>query len=165
MKGPTEQFVASPVYGSGLIFVTAGYPEYHNLAIRPDGVGDVTGTHKAWHEKTSPNKAAYVPSPLAVGDCFYLISDRGLVNCLDGRSGKRLWLEELGRHHTGSPVLADGRVYITDDDGITYVLKAGRTFEVLAKNALNEECYSSPAVSRGQIFLRTSKHVWCIGAK
>jgi outer membrane protein assembly factor BamB len=167
MKGPTEQYVASPVYGEGLFFLTAGFPTYHNFAIRPDGVGDITATHMAWHEnnKAKSRLAAYVPSPLAVGDCFYVISDQGPLSCLDAKTGKRLWTQELGRHHTASPVLADGRVYITDDDGITYVLKAARSFELLAKNALNDECYSSPAVSRGQIFIRTTKHLWCIGAK
>ncbi len=166
ITGPTEQFVASPVFGSGLIFVTAGFPTFHNLAIRPDGSGDVTGTHIAWHEnKTSPRKAAYVPSPLAVNDCFYVISDQGSLNCLEGTTGKRLWMHDLGRHHSASPVLADGRVYLTDDEGTTFVLKAGAAFELLARNALREECHASPAVSRGQIFIRTGNHVWCIGKR
>ena len=94
ITGPCEQFVASPVFGSGVIFLTAGFPTFHNLAIRPDGSGDVTGTHIAWHEnKTSPRKAAYVPSPLAVADCFYVISDMGTLNCLEAKTGKRLWMQ------------------------------------------------------------------------
>jgi outer membrane protein assembly factor BamB len=166
MKGPTEQYVASPVYGEGLFFLTAGFPTFHNFAIRPDGTGDVTGTHMAWHEnKLKPKQASYVPSPLAVGDCFYVVSDKGPLCCMDAKTGKRLWTEDLGQHHTASPVLADGRVYLTDDEGITYVLKAGRSFELLAKNTLGDECYSSPAISHGQIFIRTLKHVWCIGVK
>ena len=59
-------------------------------------------------------------------------------------------------------MLADGRVYLTDDEGTTYVLKAGASFEVLARNALKEECHSSPAISQGQLFIRTAKHVWCV---
>jgi outer membrane protein assembly factor BamB len=94
-----------------------------------------------------------------------MISDLGPLSCFDAKTGKRLWMEELGRHHSASPVLADGRVYLTDDDGITYVLKAGEKFEELARNALNDECYSSPAISQGQIFIRTNKALWCIGKK
>ena len=90
IKGPTEQFVASLVYGDGLFFLTAGFPDYHNLAIRPDGVGDITKTHIAWHEsKTTPKKASYVPSPLAVGKYFYMISDQGWLSCFDSQTGKR----------------------------------------------------------------------------
>src|SRR4051812_21497336 len=78
IEGPTEQFVASLVYGEGLLFLTTGYPEFHNMAIRPDGVGDISQSHILWHEKkTLPKKAAYVPSPLAVGKFFYVISDLG----------------------------------------------------------------------------------------
>jgi outer membrane protein assembly factor BamB len=166
IKGPTEQYVASLVYGEGLFFLTAGFPTYHNMAIRPDGVGDVTTTHVVWHEsKTAAKKASYVPSPIAVDKYFYMISDLGSLSCFEAKTGKRMWMEELGRHHSASPVLADGYVYLTDDDGITYVLKAGSAFEVVARNPLHDECYSSPAISQGQIFLRTLKHVYCIGKK
>ena len=164
INGPTEQYVASMVIGDGLLFMTAGFPTYHNMAIRPDGTGDVTETHIAWHEnKTIPRKASYVPSPIAFDKWFYVMSDAGYINCLEAKTGKRLWIEQLGRHHSASPVLADGHIYVTDDDGVTYVLKAGPKFEVVSQNALGESCYASPAISGGQIFLRTSEHLWCIG--
>jgi outer membrane protein assembly factor BamB len=165
VDGPTEQYVASPVYTEGLIFLTAGFPTYHNMAIRPDGSGNVTKTHVAWHEKASAVKAAYVPSPVACDKYFYVVSDKGPLSCFEAATGKRLFMEELGRHHSGSPVVADGRLYLTDDDGITYVLKAGPTFEVLSRNPLGEPCYSSPAIAGGQIFIRTDGHVFCIGTK
>lgn len=163
VDGPTEQFVASPVHGNGLIFLTAGYPTYHNMAIRPDGTGNVTKTHIAWHEKVSARQAAYVPSPIAYDKWFYTLSDKGTLNCFEAQTGKRLWIQELGRHHSASPVLIDGHFFMTDDDGITYVLKAGPTFEVVARNELPEQCFASPAVSRGQLFIRTTGHLWCIG--
>jgi len=163
VDGPTEQFVASPVYGSGLFFFTAGYPTYHNWAIRPDGTGDVTKSHVAWHEKASSRQAAYVPSPIAYDKWFYMISDLGPLSCFDAKSGKRLFMETLGRHHSASPVLVEGHLYVTDDDGITYVLKAGPTYDLVARNELSEKCFSSPAVSGGQIFIRTTGHLWCIG--
>src|SRR5207302_5214743 len=128
----------------------AGFPEYHNLGIRPDGSGNVTHTHVLWHEKkTAARKASYVPSPIAHGGHFFLVSDLGYAHCFEAKTGKRLWMEQLGRHHSASPVSAAGRLYFTDDDGTTHVLRAGPTFEVLARNELGEECYGSPAVAPG----------------
>jgi outer membrane protein assembly factor BamB len=166
IKGPTEQYVASLVYGDGLFFLTAGFPEYHNLTIRPDGVGDVTKSHIHWHEsKTKANKASYVPSPLAVGKFFYMISDQGWLSCFESQTGNRTFMERLGTHHSGSPVLADGHVYLTDDHGITYVLKGNGAYDLVSRNPLGDECFSSPAVSHGQLFIRTGSYLYCIGKK
>ncbi len=166
IKGPTQQYVASLVYGDGLFFLTAGFPDYHNMAIRPDGKGDITNSHIVWHEsKTKAINASYVPSPLAVGKFFYMISDKGYLSCFGAQTGKRTFIEQLGRHHSASPILADGHVYMSDDDGITYVLKNDGTFTVVSRNPLGDECYASPAVSNGQIFIRTLHHLYCIGKK
>jgi outer membrane protein assembly factor BamB len=166
IQGPTEQYVASLVYGDGLFFMTAGFPDYHNLAIRPDGVGDITKSHIHWHEsRTIAKKASYVPSPLAVGKYFYMISDLGYLSCFEAQTGKRVFMEQLGRRHSASPILADAHVYLTDDDGITYVLKANGAFDVVSRNPLGDECRASAAVSQGQIFIRTLHHLYCIGKK
>jgi outer membrane protein assembly factor BamB len=164
IDGPTEQYVASLVHTDGVFFLTAGYPDFHNMGIRPDGTGNVTHTHVLWHEKkVAKRMASYVPSPIAHGKYFFLVSDEGWAHCFEARTGKRLWLRQLGRHHSASPVAADGLLYFTDDDGVTCVVRAGPRFELVARNELGEECYASPAVSRGQIFLRTTGHLWCIG--
>jgi outer membrane protein assembly factor BamB len=164
IDGPTEQYVASLVYTEGVLFLTAGFPEYHNMGILADGTGDVTHTHVLWHEsKTTARKAAYVPSPIAHGHYFFLVSDLGFASCFEARTGKRLWMEKLGRHHSASPVAAEGRLYFTDDDGTTHVLQAGPTFTSLSRNPLDEETYASPAISHGQIFVRTLHHLVCIG--
>jgi outer membrane protein assembly factor BamB len=105
-----------------------------------------------------------VPSPVAWGPYFFMISDKGYVRCFEAKTGKGLWMQRLGDHHSASPVAAAGLLYLTADDGVTYVLKAGPAFEVVSRNELGEECYASPAVSRGQIFLRTLHHLYCIGA-
>jgi len=166
IDGPTEQYVASPVYAEGLIFITAGFPTYHNMAIRPDGAGNVSKTHVAWHEnKVTPREAAYVPSPVAAGSQFYVITDKGFLNAFDAKSGKRLYKEQLGVHHSGSPVVAGGYLYLTDDEGITYVIKASRELEVVSRNPLGERCFSSPAVAQGQLFIRTEGHLVCIGKR
>jgi outer membrane protein assembly factor BamB len=164
IDGPTEQFVASPVYTDNVFFITAGFPTYHNMGIRPDGTGNVTHSHVLWHEKDVPaRKASYVPSPIAHNKWFFVVSDQGFMSCLEATTGKRLWMEKLGDHHSASPVLADGHIYATDDEGITHLVVAGPRFELLATNPLGEKCFASPAISGGKIFLRTTGHLWCLG--
>ena len=165
--GPTEQFVASPVYADGVVFITGGFPTYHYVGLDPAGSGNITKTeHVLYHEK----KGAYVPSPIAVGEHVYMVSDQprheGEAWCIEARTGKRLWSQQLGKHHRPSPVYADGLIYFLDDDGTTHVLKASPTaFEPVAKNELNEKCFASPAISNGRIFIRTTESLYCIGKK
>jgi outer membrane protein assembly factor BamB len=160
IDGPTDQFVASMVYTDGVFLMTGGFPTLHILGIRPGGRGNVTKTHVLWHVRKDPS---YVPSPIAAGACFFVVSDRGTLSCLAAKTGKYLWQERLGRHHSASPVSADGKLYFPDDDGTTFVLRAGPKFELIAKNTLPDGCRASPAVSGGQIFLRGLKHLYCIG--
>ena len=161
IDGPTEQFVASMVYSKGLFFLTAGFPTYHVMGIKPDGNGNVTKTHVAWH--VEKGGAGYVPSPVAHGDFVFLVHDEGRATCRDALTGKLHWNERLGKHHSASPVVAEGLICYTDDDGITWVVKASDKFEVLEKNPIGEDCYASPAFSKGEIFLRGAKHLYCIG--
>jgi len=160
IDGPTEQFVASIVDGHGLLFMTCGFPEHHILAIRPDGLGNVTDTHIAWRETKG---ASYVPSPLAVGDYFLVVSDGGVCSCFEATSGRRAWMQRLGTHYSGSPVTADGLAYFTSDDGVTQVFRPAEKFELLAENQLGEQCFSSPAISSGQIIFRGEKHLIAVG--
>jgi outer membrane protein assembly factor BamB len=167
--GPTEQYVASLVYQDGILFLTTGFPEFHLMGLDPDGRGRINGTeHVHWHiphKVNGPKGASYVPSPIAAAGHFYVVSDLGYLSCLEVQTGNRLWMEPLGRKHHASPVLADGHLYFPADDGVTWVLKAGPKFEVVAKNPLGEAVYASPAVSHGQIFLRGAEHLYCIGVK
>jgi outer membrane protein assembly factor BamB len=166
IDGPTEQFVASPVFGEGVFFLTAGYPDYHNMAILPHGKGNVTKSHVLWHEaNVAARKASYVPSPVAHDKHFFLVSDLGFAQCFEARTGKRLWIEQLGRHHSASPVSANGLLYFLDDDGDTWVIRAGPKFDLVAKNSLDDEAYASPAISDGRIFLRTLHHLYCVDKK
>jgi outer membrane protein assembly factor BamB len=168
LDGPTEQYVASLVYAQDMLFLTTGFPEFHLMGIRPDGTGNITGTsHVVWHIPHSENKngrfASYVPSPLASGGYFFVISDLGWLGCIEAKTGRRLWNERLGRHFSASPVLVEDHLLLPDDDGITWVVKASPKFEMVRKNALGDECYASPAVARGCLFVRTLHSVWCIG--
>ncbi len=166
-RGPTEQYVASLVYLDGVLFLTTGFPHRHLMGISPEGEGDVTGSkHVRWHIPHKINRdhgASYVPSPLGHDGHFFVVSDAGYLSCLEAKTGKRLWMRQLGTRHSASPVLVQGHLVVPDDDGITWVVKAGPAFEVVHKNVLGEAIFASPAVSRGQLFLRGEKHLYCIG--
>lgn len=162
IDGPTEQFVSSMVLHDGVLLMTAGFPVHWVMAIDPSGSGNVTNSHVLWSHK---NEGGYVPSPVAHAGKLFAVDDGGVAGCWDVKTGKQFWKERLGsRKHHASAVAADGRVYLTADDGITYVLKAAGEFEVLAKNPLGEPVFASPAFSDRQVFVRGAKHLWCIGA-
>ncbi|MFM8275065.1 MAG: PQQ-binding-like beta-propeller repeat protein [Gemmata sp.] len=161
VDGPTEQFVSSVVLHDGVLLLTAGFPQHWVMAIKPDGTGNVTKSHVLWSKK---GEGGYVPSPVAHADKLFLVDDVGVASCWDVKTGKQFWKERLsGKKHHASAVAADGRVYLTSDEGVTFVLKAENEFEVLAKNPLGEPVFSSPAFSDGDIFIRGAKHLWCIG--
>lgn len=159
-NGPTDQFVASLIYAQGVLFVTGGFPEPHMLGVDPRGRGDITDTNILWRTHKG---VAYVPSPVAHGDWFFVVADNGIGSCFEAKTGKLMWKERFGRRHSASGVAAGGHVYFVDDDGETFVVKAGPTFELVSQNSLGEACFASPAVSRGQLFIRTASHLYCIG--
>jgi len=161
VDGPTEQFVASMVYDGKYVFATGGYPERHTLAIRPGGKGNVTDTHIAWR---TTRGAAYVPSPIISGRYLLMVADSGIASCFEARTGKRHWMERLPGGHSPSPVSADGLVYFVSDRGVTTIIRPSETFAVIAKNELGEPVSASPAISQGHFFLRTHRHLYCIGA-
>ncbi len=163
MDGPTEQFVASPVFSEqdNLVLITAGYPEYHTLAIRADGNGKVGAEKVAW--RTSKG-AVYVPSPIIEGEYFLIISEAGVAHCFETKSGKLLWQERMGTHHA-SLISAKGLVYFLNDNGVMNVVKPGPQFECVARNELGEKMFASPAISDGQMFLRGDQNLFCVGAR
>jgi outer membrane protein assembly factor BamB len=161
VDGPTEQFVSSLVYADDVLFLTYGFPKLGVMGIRPDGAGNVTDTKVLYNESKG---GGYVPSPIAHGGYFFLVDDKGFASCREGKTGKLEWIERLSKTKChSSPVSAGAYLYFPDDEGVTHVLKAGPTFQEVAKNPLLEGCVASPAVSHGQLILRTTRHLWCIG--
>lgn len=155
------RIVASPIAFND--FVYAPTRERPLLALRAGGRGDISKTHVAWSFNNGPD----VPTPVTDGQLFYSINDRGIMYCLDARTGKTVYGPQRLRSATysGSPVLADGKIYITDEDGVTTVLQAGPTFAKLAENDLEDYTLSSPAVSDGQIFIRTASFLYAVGQR
>jgi outer membrane protein assembly factor BamB len=163
-KGLESNTIATPLVGHGLVVVSAGYPTKKVIAIRPGGRGDVSATHVAW---TYEKGTSYIPSPILYGDYIYLISDAGLLTCLDARTGVVKY--EGGRppvpaKFIASPVAFGGFLYLTSTDGDTFVVKAGPTHEVVRTNELDEPVYASLAPTQGRLLIRAQGHVYCIKA-
>lgn len=155
------RIIASSVVYNDVIYVPSR--ERPLLALKAGGRGDVSRTHVLWRFMNGPD----VPMPVTDGTYVYVINDRGIMWCLDAKTGVPVYERQRLRPatYTGSPVLADGKIYITDEDGVTSVVQAGPAFGVLAQNDFGEYVLSSPAVSDGQIFIRTDKALYAIGAR
>ena len=160
-NNPTYRIVNSPLISDGMIYVGSKYKPY--LAVRAGGKGDVTKSHVAWTFANGPD----VPTPVIEGDRLYIIRDNGVVFCLDKKTGQEVYGQQRLKTGTysSSPVLADGKIYVTSEEGLTTVFKTGPTFEIIAENALSDYCLSSPAISDGQIFIRTAQTLYCIGKR
>ena len=154
IAGPTEQFVASMVYDGERLFMAAGFPDYHVMAIRPDGTGDVTESHVAWHSREAK---CYVPSPVVVDGYLMVANDDGIAHCFNAKTGEHLWKARNGRHYSASLVTARGLVYFMDDDGVTKLVRPGATLEIVAENKLGEQCFASPAIADDDLIVRTHK--------
>ena len=155
------RIVASPVVYGDLLFAPSR--ERPLLALKPGGRGDVTKSHVLWSFNNGPD----VPTPVSDGTYLYSINDRGILYCLDARTGKVIYGPQRLRNATysGSAVLADSRIYITDEDGVTTVIRSGPKFELLSQNDLQDYTLSSPAISDGQIFVRTASFIYAIGRR
>lgn len=162
VDGPSDDSVITPVYSekAHLVLSCSSWPNKVLVAIKPDGTGNVTASKIAW--KTSEG-APYVPSPIVVGDWFLTSSFNGkAAHCYEAATGKVVWKEPLGLHHA-SPVTANGLVYFLNDEGVMHIVRAGEKYELVARNELGEKTYASPALSDGQMFLRSFKQLYCIG--
>jgi outer membrane protein assembly factor BamB len=158
---PAYRIVASPVtYGDTVIAPSRERPM---LVLRAGGRGNVTTSHKLYEFNNGPD----VPTPVTDGTYLYVVNDRGIAYCMELKTGKPVYGPErlTPGTYSSSPVLADGKIYITSEDGITSVYRSGPKFEVLAENKMDDYTLSSIAVKDGQLFLRTAGWLWAIGAK
>ena len=158
---PNYRIVASPVVSGDIVI--APTRERPMLALRAGGRGDVTASHKLWDFQNGPD----VPTPVTDGTYVYVVNDRGITYCMELKTGKLVYGPErlTPATYSASPLLADGKIYITSEDGVTSVYKAGPKFELLAENKMDDYTLSSIAVKEGQLFLRTAGWLWVIGQK
>jgi outer membrane protein assembly factor BamB len=160
-NAPMYRIVASPIVFNDLIYAPTRVKPL--LALKAGGRGDITTSHLVWSTNNGPD----VPTPVTDGKYFYIVNDRGIMWCLDAKTGAEIYGQQRIKPGTysASPVLADDKIYVTNEEGLTTVVKAGPKFEVLAENPLNDYCLSSAAISDGQIFIRTATNLYCIGKK
>jgi len=168
---PTKQMfyrsIASAVVTNDMVI--APYARAKTITgIRLGGSGDVTQSHVVW---TKEGLGTDVPTPAAVDGKVYVCGDRGEVACLDAASGETLWegkLEKKNIPYSSSPLIADGKIYLTREDGTTFVVEQGKEFKLLETNeikGLDGEVVATPVAVDGQILLRTPKHLYCFGKK
>lgn len=162
-KGVESNAIPSPVANNEMVFISAGFPAKIAMALRLGASGDLTESNVAWRYAKG---TAYVPSPILYGDYLYLTTDRGILTCLDARTGEVKY--EGGRvpipaTFTASPVAFDGKILLTSEDGDTFIVKAGPKHEILGTNSLGEPVYASPAIADKKIFVRGEKNLYCIG--
>jgi outer membrane protein assembly factor BamB len=162
-KGLESNAVPSPVAGKGVVVLSAGYPAKIAMAIKPGGSGDVSGSPQIlW---TYAKGTAYVPSPILYGDYVYLVTDKGLLTCLDARTGEVKYegvRPPTNATFMASPVAFEGKILLFSEDGDTHVIKAGPQHEVLRTNPLGEPIQASPAISQGSLFIRGGQHLYRI---
>jgi outer membrane protein assembly factor BamB len=160
-NNPSYRIVASPFVFNEIVYAPSRNRPL--LALKAGGRGDITTSHLLWSTVNGPD----VPTPVTDGKYLYIVNDRGIMWCLDAKSGAEFYGQQRLKPGTysGSLVLADDKLYITNEEGLTTVIKAGPKFEILAENPLNDYCLSSPAISNGQIFIRTATNLYCIGQK
>jgi outer membrane protein assembly factor BamB len=156
-----NRIVASPVVFGEMIYAPSR--ERPILALKAGGRGDVTKSSLVWSFDNGPD----VPTPVTDGTYLYVLKDNGVLWCLDAKSGRQVYGRQRLKPATysGSPILADGRLYVTNEDGVTAVVKAGPAFEVLAENDLHEYTLSSIAVASRHIFVRTAAALYAIGPR
>jgi outer membrane protein assembly factor BamB len=154
--------IPSAVFHDGRIYLSRGYRNSDYMAIRPGGSGDVTKTHVEWQAASG---ASYVPSLVYYDGLLYMTNEVGVVTCAEAKTGERVWRHRLDGVFFASPVAGNGRIYFVSETGTTFVLRAGRTPQVLAENHLGERFIASPAVSGGRIFLRSDGTLFAVGSQ
>ena len=149
--------VPRPVVGHGMVYISTSFMQPELLAVKlPHGNA---AAEIAWRVKKS---VPTMPSPLLVGQEIYIVSDKGVATCLDAVNGDVRWSERLGGNFCSSPLLADGRIYIGNREGETFVIAPGTSFKLLATNRLEGEIMASPVAVPGRLYLRTDQALYRI---
>ncbi len=176
LTGMTGNVVPTPFSRHGLLYMSSGYPGAQvrpAYAIRPGAAGDITlkpgetsNQHVAWFQ---PQLGTYQTSALVYGDYYYTLLDRGLLLCHDAKTGKQMYgrqrISPEAAAFTASPWAYNGKVFVLSEDGDTFVIQAGPEFKLLGKNSLKEMALASPAIARGNVFIRTQSSLYRIGRR
>ena len=166
----TQVKMQAPLIANDLIYITGGYPAGRAMYVfRPGAVGDIslkagedTNAFLAWRSsKGSP----YTPTPIVYGDQFYVLADNGVLSSYDAKTGEVIYQQRLPTSFSASPVAADGKLYLASEDGDVFVVKAGRQYELLSKNAMGQPLMATPALTQGMLIVRGDKAIYAIGER
>ena len=160
--------VPTPVFLDGLIVITSAHGQARPIfAIRTDAAGDLTDNRSAiaWTQERAGN---YMQTPLLAGGLGYFCFDNGVLTVYQLASGEKVYQQRLGAGSSGfssSPVAAGNQIYITNEDGHSFVLAPGRAYQLLAENDLGETVMATPAISDSVLYIRGGKHLFAIGVR
>lgn len=155
---PGWSLITRPVYGHGLVFISTGYVNQHLIAIKPEGTGDITKNVVWSMAKNAPN----TPTPLLVGDELYVLADNGILSCVDAKTGKVHWFERLkGKGFSSSPILANGNVFVTSEDGVGTVFAANKSkYDEVSTSDMKEKTFATFLPDAGALYLRTESKLF-----
>jgi outer membrane protein assembly factor BamB len=166
----TQVKMQAPLIANDLIYITGGYPPGRAMyAFRPGAVGDISlkpGEDKnaflAWStSKGSP----YTPTPIIYGGEFYVLADNGVLSAYDAKTGENIYQQRLPTSFSASPVAANGKLYLSSEDGDVFVIKAGRQYELLSRNTMGQPLMATPALSDGMLIIRGENTIYALGER
>jgi outer membrane protein assembly factor BamB len=171
LGGSSKITAPTPVFSADMIYVASGRrPEAPIFAVRPGASGDITlakgqqaNDAVAWSKQ---QRGSYMPTPLLYGGLLYVNGNAGIFDCYDAATGAEIYRERIPHQGSGfsaSPVAADGKLYLSSEDGDMFVVQAGREFKVLAKNPMGEPLMATPALAGGVMYVRGQRHLFAIG--
>jgi outer membrane protein assembly factor BamB len=173
LGGSSKITAPTPIFAAGLHIVASGRaPERPVFAIRPGARGDLTlgkgetqNTYVAW---SKTGRGSYMPTPLAYRGLLYMLANNGVLDAYEIATGKELYRERLsiiGSGYSASPVAADGKIYLSSEDGDMLVISAGPTFKHVATNTMNETLMATPALSEGVMYVRGATTLMAVGRR
>jgi len=172
LGGNSEITIPTPIVGPGVIIVTNGYRGVQPIfAIKPGASGDITlkgdATTNEFIAWSTNRGGPYIPTPVIYGDLLYVLAINGVLAAYDVKTGQRVYQERVagGGSFSASPVAADGKLYLTSEDGDVFVVKAGPKYELLATNPMSQVIMATPAIANGVIFIRGLKDVFAVGQR
>lgn len=167
LGGSSQITAPTPIFAPDAIIVASGRrPTAPILAITPGAAGDITGTASVLWQKTQ--RGPYMPTPVIYGDQLYVLGNAGVFDSYHYRTGAEIYRSRLlhkGSGFSASPVVSDGRLYASSEDGDIFVVRTGPVFELLAENALGEPIMATPAIAAGTMFVRAQRTLFAIGTK
>jgi outer membrane protein assembly factor BamB len=151
--------VPRPITSGDVVYICTGFDEQKLWAIRLGGQGLVTDSHLLWERK---KQVPRTPSPILVGKAIYMVSDGGILSCLNAETGEERWIERLGGNYSASPIFADGRLFFCSEAGKVSVVEPADEPRIVAVNELEGRFLASPAVVDSSLILRTDTHLYRI---